>query len=72
MKEGGIVPSGYPNDTYPALLTSGETVTPPNKLSNIGRQNSISDQLKDVVFHIEGTELVGVFKNHSRKVSSYS
>lgn len=26
--EGGVVPGGYPNDTYPALLTSGETVTP--------------------------------------------
>ncbi len=25
---GGVVPGGYPNDTYPALLTSGETVTP--------------------------------------------
>lgn len=28
MAEGGVVPSGYPNDTYPAMLTSGETVTP--------------------------------------------
>ena len=26
--EGGVVPSGYPNDSYPAMLTSGETVTP--------------------------------------------
>lgn len=26
--EGGVVPGGYPNDTYPAMLTSGETVTP--------------------------------------------
>jgi len=25
---GGLVPSGYPNDTYPALLSSGETVIP--------------------------------------------
>ena len=25
---GGVVPPGYPNDSYHALLTSGETVTP--------------------------------------------
>lgn len=28
MADGGVVPSGYPNDSYPAMLTSGETVTP--------------------------------------------
>ena len=28
MKEGGIVPPGFPNDTFPALLSSGETVIP--------------------------------------------
>jgi len=28
MKDGGIVPSGFPNDTYPAMLTSGEMVVP--------------------------------------------
>lgn len=32
MAEGGVVPPGYPNDTYPAFLTSGETVTPPGEL----------------------------------------
>lgn len=32
MADGGIVPPGYPNDTYPALLSSGEVVTPPDKL----------------------------------------
>jgi len=35
MVQGGVVPAGYPNDTYPARLTSGETVTPPGKLNNI-------------------------------------
>ena len=34
MKEGGIVPQGYPDDTYPAMLTSGEMVLPPKKLPN--------------------------------------
>lgn len=33
MAEGGIVPSGFPNDSYPALLSSGEVVLPkPKKL----------------------------------------
>ena len=29
LADGGVVPPGFPNDTYPALLTSGETVIPP-------------------------------------------
>jgi len=37
MQAGGVVPSGYPNDSYPAMLTSGETVTPPNKLPGSGK-----------------------------------
>jgi len=28
---GGVVPAGYPNDTYPALLSSGETVLTPQQ-----------------------------------------
>jgi hypothetical protein len=37
MAQGGIVPRGYPNDSYPAMLSSGEMVVPPNKLpSNMG------------------------------------
>lgn len=28
MATGGVIPPGYPNDTFPAMLTSGETVTP--------------------------------------------
>lgn len=28
MASGGVIPPGYPNDTFPAMLTSGETVTP--------------------------------------------
>ncbi len=28
LASGGVIPPGYPNDTYPAMLTSGETVIP--------------------------------------------
>lgn len=72
MAKGGIIPAGYPNDTYPALLSSGEKVIPPGKLGNLERQSGLSELLKDVTFHIEGTQLVGVFKNQNRKVNSYS
>lgn len=38
MASGGIVPAGFPNDTYPAMLTSGEMVIPsPESLpANVG------------------------------------
>jgi len=39
MKEGGIVPSGFPNDTYPALLSSGETVLPKPLPLDMGMKN---------------------------------
>jgi len=32
LAEGGIIPSGYPNDTYRAQLSSGEAVIPLNQL----------------------------------------
>lgn len=35
LATGGIVPKGYPNDTYPALLTSGETVVPADSAANL-------------------------------------
>jgi TP901 family phage tail tape measure protein len=38
MAHGGIVPQGYPNDSYPARLTSGEMVIPPSKLPEFERQ----------------------------------
>jgi hypothetical protein len=38
MAFGGVVPDGYPNDSYPALLTSGETVVPAKRLPDFGAQ----------------------------------
>lgn len=35
MAKGGIVPKGYPRDSYPARLTSGEKVLPPQKLGHL-------------------------------------
>ena len=38
MALGGIVPQGYPNDSYPAMLTSGEAVIPAKRLPEFERQ----------------------------------
>lgn len=62
MASGGVVPQGYPNDTYPALLTSGETVVPPHKLKNYG-----GDTGGEVKFRIEGNVLVGMLQKMNRK-----
>lgn len=35
MAQGGIVPPGFPNDTFPARLSSGEAVIPLNKLGQM-------------------------------------
>lgn len=36
LAQGGIIPPGFPNDTFPALLSSGEAVIPLDKLGGIG------------------------------------
>jgi hypothetical protein len=35
LAQGGIVPSGFPDDTFPARLSSGEAVIPLDRLPNI-------------------------------------
>jgi len=44
MAGGGTVPPGYPNDTYPALLSSGEKVIPPGKLERQTVQVSLNGE----------------------------
>lgn len=46
MANGGVVPAGYPNDTYPAMLSSGETVAPPGKLPDMSGGGGRSEELK--------------------------
>lgn len=54
MKEGGIVPAGFPNDTYPALLTSGEAVIPkPDRLPSFNNSMTLDGE-----FRVRGTDLV--------------
>jgi TP901 family phage tail tape measure protein len=60
--KGGTVPRGFPNDTYPALLTSGETVIPK------GLNNITQLQFEPVEFVIKENQLVGILrKANTRK-----
>jgi hypothetical protein len=36
LAKGGIIPSGYPNDSFPAMLTSGEAVIPLDRQKEFG------------------------------------
>ncbi len=58
MEQGGIVPSGYPNDTYPALLTSGERVTPPNKLPENNMKLVAKIEGQDLLFMVEDAKRI--------------
>jgi hypothetical protein len=46
MADGGVVPGGYPGDTYPALLSSGEMVVPPHKLDSVGSGGVLETRIK--------------------------
>lgn len=62
MATGGMVPSGFPNDSFPAMLTSGETVIPLNKVSEIfGNRGETKQQ--QVVFKIHRKELIGILED---------
>jgi len=64
MAEGGIVPSGFPNDTYPALLTSGEMVVPkPHPLPNVtGGAVEVFGE-----FRVRGSDLVTAISNTNNR-----
>jgi hypothetical protein len=46
--EGGIVPGGFPNDSYPALLTSGESVIPPGHPLPVGNEGALAKTMLQV------------------------
>jgi hypothetical protein len=67
MAEGGIVPGGYPNDSYPALLTSGERVVPPDKLDSMGGARELRGK-----FRIEGSDLVYIIDREQQRRNRYN
>jgi hypothetical protein len=66
MAAGGIVPPGFPNDSYNANLTSGEIVVPPGKLDGIMNQNSEWD--KEVILRVKGYDLEAVLRKQVKKL----
>jgi len=67
MAGGGVVPAGFPNDTFPALLTSGEMVVPPMKLPNI----NLRKEKQEVTFIIEGRVIKGIMKDAETVSKAY-
>jgi len=68
--KGGIVPPGYPNDSFPARLTSNEAVIPLNQLDKYDFGQSVALDA-DIRFEIEGDKLVGILKKQGKRNSLY-
>jgi len=65
MAMGGVVPAGYPNDSYPALLSSGEMVVPPHKLPEFTKEKvDLNVTVQGVV---RGSDLHYIIKEVDRK-----
>ncbi len=66
MQHGGIVPSGYPNDSFPAMLTSGEEVLPARRT-----RDHYGNQPMQYTFRIEGDDLVAVVDKNRSLAENY-
>jgi TP901 family phage tail tape measure protein len=71
--QGGIVPPGYPNDTYKARLTSGEMIIPATKIPNLAGkvEKSVAVLEGEVVFEIGQDKLVGILRKANNKNNLY-
>lgn len=68
LAKGGIIPSGFPNDSYPALLSSNEAVIP---LDKIQRRSLLDDEEGEVVFRLGQDELYGLLKKKMKRTTIY-
>jgi len=72
LAQGGIVPPGYPNDSFPARLTSGEAILPLQNLNKYEFNKPTVAVLEgEVIFEIAGEKLEGLLKKRNRKNSIY-
>jgi len=65
MAKGGIIPPGYKNDSFHAMLSSGEAVIPLDTL-----QNQVETE-GNVRFVIEGDKLVGILDKQNKRGKIY-
>lgn len=65
MAQGGVVPSGFPNDTYPAMLSSGETVIPSPKPLPSGMGGGVIHN----VIQLDGKTVYDNQKEVNRKIN---
>jgi hypothetical protein len=71
MAGGGIIPPGYPNDTFPAMLSSGEMVIPKMNVPKFSTERFEGEESGEVRFEIEGDRLVGILKKQGKKLAIY-
>jgi hypothetical protein len=64
LANGGLIPSGYPNDSYPAMLSSNEAVIPLDKYEFNGGNTNINVQIEGVA---RGEDIYYVVKEVERK-----
>jgi hypothetical protein len=69
LATGGVIPAGFPNDSYPAALTSGEGVLPVHIMKKLSRSSEFEGG--EVRFEIEGDRLVGILKKKMKQNSLY-
>ena len=72
MAEGGIVPGGYPNDSFPAMLQSREAVIPLDRLPGIlGLNTSNAAEGAKTTFVIKQDALQAILNKKQRYDNSY-
>ena len=63
LADGGIIPSGYNNDTFPAMLSTNEAVIPLDRLPQLMGIGKSSGKEQEVVFIIEGRTMRGIMRD---------
>lgn len=74
MADGGIVPQGFPNDSFPAMLQSGEAVIPLDRLPSIlGRISSEPSgrNRRESYFVVKGRDLEAVLEQQNKFKNSF-
>jgi len=66
LAEGGVVPEGFPNDTFPARLTSNEAVIPLNRLP--GLIGGIGGGNINITGKLRGKDLYMINQRESRRL----